>query len=619
MKDIGTRVCSLAFTFFIIVGSKPLYASSDREVVQPWIWVCTNNHCERRLKTQLDKTDENNEHSFRTCNMLCGSTQLWPQPTGPISLGSISVSFLPKQLYLEADVPFAVLKMVNTAFAIFKTNVRVMSLIKNPYTPDVQKFMVKIKIVKTIQRLKLETSESYTLLIRYSHESIICSIEADTYFGARHGLETLSQLIWWDTELKRLRVLKIANIVDKPKFAYRGLMLDTSRNYFSTKAIKRTLDGMAASKLNAFHWHISDSQSFPFDSPRVPEMIENGVHNRLNVYTAKNIIEISEYARIRGIRVIIEIDTPAHAGMGWTWGPSKGLGELVVCVGQQPSNRYCGEPPCGQLNPQNPHVYKILENLYKDIIELTGETEIFHIGGDEVNLECWNQHQNATSSNTDRFSSYMDLHELWGNFTIKALASLKAANKNKIPTATILWSSNLSKRPYITKYLDPEHIVVQVWSSMSKGEQSKLWNDGYRTILSHVDAWYLDCGFGKWREDGAATCDPYRTWQKVYNHRPWLTSSILERNFKLIVGGEACLWTEQVNEMTLDGRLWPRAASFAERLWSDIPPVDIESLVEIPEDTYTRLDTHRYRLIDRGISAESLWPEWCTYNPGLCF
>lgn len=76
--------------------------------MQPWIWVCKNNHCERRLKTQLGTTDENNGHSFRTCNMLCGSTQLWPQPTGPISLGSSSVSFLSKQLYLEAEVPFAV-------------------------------------------------------------------------------------------------------------------------------------------------------------------------------------------------------------------------------------------------------------------------------------------------------------------------------------------------------------------------------------------------------------------------------------------------------------------------------------------------------------------------------
>lgn len=84
----------------------------------------------------------------------------------------------------------------------------------------------------------------------------------------------------------------------------------------------------------------------------------------------------------------------------------------------------------------------------------------------------------------------------------------------------------------------------------------------------------------------------------------------------VISGGEACLWTEQVDEWNLDSRLWPRAAALAERLWTD-PQLDTTTYM-IQEDVYTRLTTHRERLISRGIKPEAMWPAWCTQNPGMC-
>lgn len=76
------------------------------------------------------------------------------------------------------------------------------------------------------------------------------------------------------------------------------------------------------------------------------------------------------------------------------------------------------------------------------------------------------------------------------------------------------------------------------------------------------------------------------------------------------------MWSEQVDERSLETRLWPRAAAFAERLWSD-PQIDITTL-NIQEDVYTRLNTQRTRLVSRGLQAEALWPEWCSQNPGMC-
>lgn len=120
-------------------------------------------------------------------------------------------------------------------------------------------------------------------------------------------------------------------------------MLDTSRNYFSVESIKRTLVGMAHSKLNRFHWHITDSQSFPYVSKYYPQMAEYGAYSSNEVYTPEDVRDVAEFARVRGIQVIPEIDAPAHAGNGWDWGPKYGLGELSLCINQQPWSFYCGK------------------------------------------------------------------------------------------------------------------------------------------------------------------------------------------------------------------------------------------------------------------------------------
>lgn len=80
----------------------------------------------------------------------------------------------------------------------------------------------------------------------------------------------------------------------------------------------------------------------------------------------------------------MEIDAPAHAGSGWQWGPYAQLGDLVVCFNKMPWRSYCIQPPCGQLNPINPNTYKVLGQLYRELLALLPKGEVFHMGGDEV-------------------------------------------------------------------------------------------------------------------------------------------------------------------------------------------------------------------------------------------
>lgn len=80
----------------------------------------------------------------------------------------------------------------------------------------------------------------------------------------------------------------------------------------------------------------------------------------------------------------MEIDGPSHAGSGWQWGEEAGLGNLAVCINQQPWRSFCIQPPCGQLNPANSKLYEVLQKLYGDVTQMVPNNGVFHMGGDEV-------------------------------------------------------------------------------------------------------------------------------------------------------------------------------------------------------------------------------------------
>ena len=116
------------------------------------------------------------------------------------------------------------------------------------------------------------------------------AITASTYFGARHGLETLIQLIAYDDDTGSLATVARASVHDKPTYPYRGIMLDTARNFYSVDSIKRIIDGMSYVKLNIFHWHITDTHSFPFYSKREPRVKLRALLSAISAlpYPAKN-------------------------------------------------------------------------------------------------------------------------------------------------------------------------------------------------------------------------------------------------------------------------------------------------------------------------------------------
>ncbi|KAK2576761.1 hypothetical protein KPH14_005406 [Odynerus spinipes] len=595
------------FIFVLALGVGIGIADAEKVYSSPWHYKCQSGLC---VKEEI--TDQvSSPMSLKVCQLLCGDNGfLWPKPTGHFSLGNAVFPLNADSIKISGvNANTKVGGLLQENLNLLKENIKKLGKVSEESGTSLTIQFENIKNSNDVQ-LTLDTDESYKLQIQQAEDkTLIATITAATYFGARNGIETLSQLIVFDDLRDQVQIVKDVYIEDKPAFPYRGILLDTSRNFVSIEVIKNTIEAMSMSKMNTFHWHITDSQSFPYQSKTYPLFTKYGAYTKDKVYTKEDIQDVIKYALLRGVRVLPEFDAPAHVGEGWQW-----VGHnATVCFKAEPWQSYCVEPPCGQLNPTSDKVYEILEGIYKEMLD-DFHPDIFHMGGDEVNVNCWNS--------SDIIKNWMlakgwDLSEssfylLWDHFQEKALNKLTIANGGKqIPA--VIWTSGLTSEKNI-KYLDPSKYIIQIWTTGTDATIGRLIRNNFKVILSNYDALYLDCGFGAWVGAGNNWCSPYKGWQLIYDNSP--LNILQKQGFgadkkHLMLGGEATLWTEQVDSTSVDSRLWPRSAAFAERLWTDPPSTWIHA--------EHRMLRQRERLVQRGISADRLEPEWCSQNQGYCY
>jgi hexosaminidase len=383
---------------------------------------------------------------------------------------------------------------------------------------------------------KLGEDESYRLEVSVQQ----ALLTAPNPLGVLHGLETFLQLV--EPGQNAFQV-PVATIEDKPRFPWRGLHLDVSRHWMPLEVVRRNLDGMAAVKLNVFHWHLSDDQGFRVESKRYPKLQELGSDGFY--YTQAQVREVIAYARERGIRVVPEFDMPGHS-QSWL----VGYPELASVPGPYQIERKWGifDPV---MDPTSEFTYKLLDGFIAEMAALFPD-EYFHIGGDEVNGEQWKKSPRIQAFMRDH--KLKDTGELQAYFT-KRVQAIVARHGKRMEG----WDEVLAAGP-------PKDIVIQAWQGQKQLADAA--KQGYSGILSA--GYYLD------HMDPASTMylvDP------LENELANLTSEEKSR----ILGGEVCMWTEYVSTENVDSRIWPRTAAIAERFWSPQQVKDIASM-------YTRLD-----------------------------
>lgn len=388
--------------------------------------------------------------------------------------------------------------------------------------------------------------ESYQLSITPQGARLTAVTDA----GAMHGLETILQLA---TNEHGACVLPAVTISDTPRFRWRGFMLDVSRHFEPISVIERTLDGMAAAKLNVFHWHLSDDQGFRAESKKFPKL--TGLASDGQFYTQDEMREVVAYASARGIRVVPEFDMPGH-GTSWILAypelsPDAKITQLPVVYGT----------PTAVLDPTRGSTYKFINTLVEEMGRIFPD-EYFHIGGDEVQGKAWLS--NPHVAEFMKRKGFTTPAELQAYFNQRLEGILKKHDKKMIGWDEIL-------NPAL-----PKTIVIQSWrgeASLADGARQ-----GYQGILSAP--YYLDA---------------QKTSAQMFLADPVPSDTTLTADQqKLILGGEVCMWAEQLNPETVDSRVWPRTMAVAERFWSPQSDRDVS-------DMYRRLRINSLKLENVGL------------------
>ncbi|KAL5733332.1 hypothetical protein ACOSQ2_033024 [Xanthoceras sorbifolium] len=426
------------------------------------------------------------------------------------------------------------------------------------------------------EELQLGVDESYNLLVvKNSDHSIIgeATIEANTVYGALRGLETFSQLCSFDFETKSVQVYKAPwYIQDKPRFAFRGLMLDTSRHYQPVNVIKEIIESMSYAKLNVLHWHIIDEESFPLEVPSYPKLWQ-GAYTKWERYTVDDAYEIVSFAKMRGINVMAEVDVPGHAE---SWGA--GYPDLWP----SPS---CREP----LDVAKNFTFDVITGILADMRKIF-PFELFHLGGDEVHTDCWNSTPHVKQWLQDH---NMTTKEAYRYFVLRAQEI--AISKNWTP---VNWEETFNA---FAKKLDPR-TVVHNW--LGPGVCPKAVAKGFRCIYSNQGVWYLDHLDVPW--DNTYTAEPLEGIDEVSQQ-------------ELVIGGEVCMWSETADSSNVQQTIWPRAAAAAERLWSRREAISSENitLTALPRFHYFRCLLNR-----RGVQAApvtNFFARQPPTGPGSCY
>jgi hexosaminidase len=402
-----------------------------------------------------------------------------------------------------------------------------------------------------------DADESYRLEVARREIRIASNGE----WGAMRAFATLAQLAG------RTGDLPAVCVEDRPRFAWRGLMLDVARHFIGVEALLRTLDAMALYKLNVLHLHLTDDQAFRFPSAAFPRLATGPA------YTRDELRQVVAHAATLGIRVVPELDMPGHVTSWLAAYPEWGVRPV------EPSRRFGVHQAC--LDPTRREVYEAVERLVDEVTVLFPDAFV-HIGGDEVHPSWWSENAGVLAYMAQH--GIEDVRALQAQFT-RRVAGMVASRGRRV----IAWDEVLHPD------VGPE-VTVQTWRGSTARNRAR--RAGHACVISanyYLDLFFpADVHYGfdpsapeselLARED-ALLDDPRlahvadgmrwtRQWRSVADGAP-------RRDVTpgAILGAEACLWSELVDEATLDIRLWSRMPALAERFWSPAAVRDGEDML----------------------------------------
>ena len=400
---------------------------------------------------------------------------------------------------------------------------------------------------------QLPTPESYTLSVTPSR----IQIQATSGAGLFYGIQTLLQL----SASSGMGVITVSavEVQDTPRFAYRGLMLDVSRHFFTKEFVKKQIDVLAYYKINRLHLHLTDAAGWRIEIKKYPLLTEfaawrtdanwkkwwNGDRKYLRFdepgasggyYTQDDIREIVEYARQHFITVIPEIEMPAHSEEVLAAYPQ------LSCAGEPYKNAdYC---------VGNEETFTFLENVLTEVMELF-PSEYIHVGGDEAGMAAWKTCPKCQKRMKDEHLSHVD--ELQSYLIHRIEKFLNARGRRLLGWDEIL-KGGLAPNATVMSWRGEEGGIAAVTS----GHQAIMTPGAFCYLDSYQDAPYSQ----------PEAIGGYLPLKKVYSYNP-VAKSLSAEQAELVYGVQANLWAEYIpTPEHMEYMMYPRALALAEIAWS---------------------------------------------------
>lgn len=434
---------------------------------------------------------------------------------------------------------------------------------------------------------------------KYGEEGYSLEVTSDGIFieafqpnGVFYAIQTIYQLLPYqifsvDAVGNIDLTIPCLEIFDKPRFAWRGNMLDISRHFISIDYIKQNLDYLSSLKMNKFHWHLTDDQGWRIEIKSYPKLTEIGAwrvdrnqlswHNRMEqqaneiasyggYYTQEQIKEIIQYAKERYIEIIPEIDIPGHSRAAIASYPEISCDEgdyKVATGGIMDENTYC---------PGKEVTFEFTEKMLDEVMDLF-PSKYMHIGGDECNKDKWKTCNHCQKRMKD--NNLTDEHELQSYFIKRVEKIINAKGKTMIGWDEILEGG-----------LAPNATVMS-WRGIEGGIIAA--KDGHDVIMSPNSYCYLDL------RQGNPDIEPDYGYGKLllstaYSYNP-IPEGFPEKDAKHILGVQGNLWGETMcKPFDHNYMLFPRLFAIAEVGWTPYELKDYSDFIRRTEYAFNRLD-----------------------------
>ena len=531
---------------------------------------------------------------------ICSSLFLFAQSSGdaalslipqPVSIVQTKGSLvLPHQLSIYTDNNAEVNRIANSLSLQLASNFYKVKVVpgKKPLAKAIHLYLVSDKSIP---------ADGYRLKITATGVSLSANSPSGIFFGVQTLLQLFpKEIVNKDghTSVKQWS-LPLVSIEDHPRFGWRGLMLDVTRHFFTVAQVKDYIDQMVKYKFNMLHLHLTDDQGWRIEIKSLPKLTEVGAWRLERTgtfgtfpkpqpgekptyggfYTHEDIKELVKYAADRFVNILPEIDVPGHSLAALASYPDLSCtpGEYYV----SPGDRFMVWPGGGQhfyglidntLCPANEKVYEFLDKVFTEVAQLF-PFQYIHMGGDETARNFWEKDEQIKA--LMKKENLKNLDEVQSYFVKRVEKIINSKGKKMIGWDEILQGG-----------LAPNAAVMS-WRGMSGGIEAA--KSGHEVVMSPTDFVYIDY------MQGDASIEPpvYSTLRlkKTYSFEP-LPEGV---NEKLIKGGQANLWTEQVYNMRhAQYMTWPRALAVAEVLWSPKEKRNWNGFVPRVEKQFERMD-----------------------------